>query len=63
VTANIQPPIYFPEGTSIPDATRMIYDALNSVHQRVLEYGPEAARWDYQRPTQVTDLLEADKPL
>lgn len=46
--AHIQPPIWFPEGTTVPDATRMIYDALNGVHQRVLEYGDEAARWDWQ---------------
>jgi 1-acyl-sn-glycerol-3-phosphate acyltransferase len=47
VTANIQPPIYLPEGTSVPDATLIIYNALNTVHQRVLTYGPDAARWDY----------------
>ncbi len=47
VTANIQPPIYLPAGTSVPDATQMIYNALNAVHQRVLTYGADAARWDY----------------
>ncbi len=47
VTANIQPAIYFAEGTTIPEATRIIYDALNDVHQRVLSHGPQAARWDY----------------
>ena len=47
VTANIQPPLYFSPGTSIPDATRMIYDSLNSVHQRVLEEGEAAGKWDY----------------
>lgn len=48
--ANYQPPIYLPEGISVPDATRMIYDALNNVHQRVLEHGVEAARWDWEPP-------------
>jgi len=60
VTANIQPAIYFPEGTTIPEATRIIYDALNDVHQRVLTHGPQAARWDHisaesAKGTQTTD--------
>ena len=46
-SANIQPPIYFEEGTSVEDATRQIFDALNTVHQRVLEHGDEAGRWDW----------------
>jgi 1-acyl-sn-glycerol-3-phosphate acyltransferase len=50
VSVNYQPPIYFPEGTSVPDATQMVYDSLNTVHQRVLEHGPEAARWDWTPP-------------
>ena len=37
-------PIYFDHGIEVPAATRMIYDALNTVHQRVHEDGPEAAR-------------------
>jgi len=46
--AHIQPPIYFEEGTSVVDATRQIYDALNKVHQRVLEHGDDAGRWDWK---------------
>ncbi len=46
--AHIQPPIHFPPGTSVPEATRMIYDALNSVHTRVMDHGDDAARWDWK---------------
>ena len=42
VWAHVQPPIYFEEGTEVPDATRIIYEALNSPHKRALEQGPEA---------------------
>ncbi len=45
VSAHIQPPIYFEEGIEIPEATRQIYVALNSVHERVLEHGPEAGHY------------------
>ena len=48
--AHIQPPVYLPEGISVPDATRMIFDALNSVHERVLEHGDSAAVWNWQDP-------------
>jgi len=47
VWAHIQPPLTFEPGTPVPDATRQIYDRLNAPHQRVLEEGPEAGRWDY----------------
>ena len=47
VWAHIQPPLTFEPGTPVPDATRQIYDRLNGPHQRVLEEGPEAGRWDY----------------
>ena len=50
VGAHIQDPIYFPEGTEVPEATRMIYDALNAVHNRVLRYGDAAAHPDWQPP-------------
>jgi len=50
VGAHILDPIYFPEGTEVPAATRMIYDALNAVHQRVGHYGDEAAHPAWQRP-------------
>ncbi len=49
-SANYLPPIHLPEGIEIPDATRMIYEALNEVHNRVLEHGDSAARWDWQSP-------------
>jgi 1-acyl-sn-glycerol-3-phosphate acyltransferase len=41
--AHFQPAIRLPRGTSVPDATRIIYDALNIVHERVAQFGPEAA--------------------
>jgi 1-acyl-sn-glycerol-3-phosphate acyltransferase len=44
--ANVLDPIYFDEGTTVPDATRRIYDALNEVHLKVGEFGDEAARQD-----------------
>jgi 1-acyl-sn-glycerol-3-phosphate acyltransferase len=36
-------PIYFEPGTEVSTATRMIYDALNTVHHRVHQDGPDAA--------------------
>jgi 1-acyl-sn-glycerol-3-phosphate acyltransferase len=35
-------PLYFAEGTTVPDATRRIYDAMNEVHQRVAQFGDGA---------------------
>ncbi|MFT5208288.1 MAG: 1-acyl-sn-glycerol-3-phosphate acyltransferase [Flavobacterium sp.] len=46
-SAHIQPPIYLPEGISVPDATRLIYDALNHCHERVIKHGDDAGRWDW----------------
>ncbi len=43
-SVNFLKPIHFAPGTEVPDATRMIYDALNTVHQQVHEHGPHAAR-------------------
>jgi 1-acyl-sn-glycerol-3-phosphate acyltransferase len=54
VGAHILDPIYFPAGTEVPEATRMIYDALNAVHSRVAEYGDEAANPDWQLPEDAT---------
>ncbi len=48
--AHFQPAIRLPKGTSVPDATRAIYDALNRVHERVQQYGPEAAGATWQSP-------------
>jgi 1-acyl-sn-glycerol-3-phosphate acyltransferase len=39
VYAHIQAPVTFEEGTEVPDATRMIYDALNAPHKRVAKNG------------------------
>ena len=41
--AHVLEPLYFPSDLSIPDATRLIYDAMNNVHQRVLHEGDQAA--------------------
>ncbi len=35
-------PIRFEAGTTVPEATRRIYDAMNAVHQRVAELGDAA---------------------
>lgn len=53
VGAHIQDPIYFPQGTEVPDATRMIYDALNVLHERVGRYGDEAAMPGWQAPAET----------
>jgi 1-acyl-sn-glycerol-3-phosphate acyltransferase len=42
-SVNFLDPIRFAPGTDVPTATRMIYDALNAVHKRVHDEGPEAA--------------------
>ena len=42
--ANVLDPIYFDEGTSVPDATRRIYEVMNEVHVNVTENGDAAAR-------------------
>lgn len=49
--AHILDPIFFQPGTTVPDATRMIYDRLNEVHQRVNQYGDEAADPNWKPPT------------
>lgn len=48
--AHVLEPIRFPPGTSVPDATRMIYDAMNEVHQAVARCGDAAARQDQTEP-------------
>ena len=48
VQAHIQPPIILPQGASVPEATRMIFQAVNTVHERVMEHGPDAGRHDWQ---------------
>jgi len=48
--AHILDPIFFEPGTAVPDATRMIYDRLNEVHQRVNQYGDEAADPNWSPP-------------
>ena len=44
--AYVLDPIHFPEGTSVPDATRRIYDAMNEVHRRVAQFGDAAVADD-----------------
>jgi hypothetical protein len=35
-------PIFFADGTPVPEATRRIFDAMNEVHQRVAQFGDGA---------------------
>lgn len=56
-SANYQPPIHLPEGISVSDATRMIYESLSSVHERVLQHGDDAACWDWT-PATVSEPLK-----
>lgn len=41
--AYVMDPIRFGPGTAVPDATRRLYEAMNAVHQRVAQFGDEAA--------------------
>jgi len=43
VGSHILDPIYFDEGTTVPEATDQIFNAMNAVHQRVLAGGDSAA--------------------
>lgn len=43
VTSHILDPIFFDYYTEVPEATAMIFKAMNDVHQRVLKHGDEAA--------------------
>lgn len=43
VASHILEPLHFAPGTSVPDATQQIFDAMNAVHQRVMEHGDDAA--------------------
>jgi 1-acyl-sn-glycerol-3-phosphate acyltransferase len=54
--AHVLDPIRFAPGTSVPEATRLIYDAMNQVHQAVAVYGDDAARQDQPalRPATLT---------
>jgi 1-acyl-sn-glycerol-3-phosphate acyltransferase len=49
--AHFQPAVHIPKGTSVPDATKKIYDSLNSVHERVQEFGVAAAASNWRKPT------------
>lgn len=46
VGSHVLEPIRFTPGTSVPDATTQLFEAMNSVHQRVLVEGDEAANQD-----------------
>ena len=48
--AHFQPAVHIAKGTSVPDATKKIYDSLNSVHERVQEYGAAAAASNWRKP-------------
>jgi 1-acyl-sn-glycerol-3-phosphate acyltransferase len=47
--AHVLEPIRFAQGTSVPDATRQIYDVMNEVHHAVAVYGDAAARQDQRK--------------
>jgi 1-acyl-sn-glycerol-3-phosphate acyltransferase len=40
--AYVLDPLDFADGTTVPEATRRIYDAMNEVHQRVAQFGDGA---------------------
>jgi 1-acyl-sn-glycerol-3-phosphate acyltransferase len=40
--AYVLDPIFFADGTPVPEATRRIFDAMNEVHQRVAQFGDGA---------------------
>jgi 1-acyl-sn-glycerol-3-phosphate acyltransferase len=44
--AHVLDPIRFAPETTVPEATRIIYDAMNEVHQAVARLGDDAARQD-----------------
>ena len=48
--AHILDPLEFEPGTEVPEATRIIYETLNTVHKRVGQYGDEAAHPDWRPP-------------
>ena len=43
VTSHILDPIFFDPHTDVPEATHIMFKAMNDVHLRVLEHGDEAA--------------------
>ena len=43
VASHILDPLYFAPGTTVPEATQQIFDSMNTMHQRVMTYGDEAA--------------------
>jgi 1-acyl-sn-glycerol-3-phosphate acyltransferase len=47
VFAHIQPKVVLEEGVSVPDATRVIFQSLSEPHERVLDAGDEAGRYNY----------------
>jgi len=47
VHAHIQKPLYLDSALQVPDATRIIFESLNSPHARVAEFGDAAGRYDY----------------
>ena len=51
--AHILDPLYFDEGTDVPTATKIIFDTMNEVHERVNQYGDEAAMPDWNPPGEL----------
>ncbi|MDE0272286.1 MAG: 1-acyl-sn-glycerol-3-phosphate acyltransferase [Gammaproteobacteria bacterium] len=49
VAAHVLDPIRFDPGTSVPDATNRIFQAMQAVHERVLAHGDAAAHPDWGR--------------
>jgi 1-acyl-sn-glycerol-3-phosphate acyltransferase len=62
VYAHIQEPIHFEPGTTVPDATRMIYDRLNEPHKRVHALGDAAGNYNFvDSNAQVEPLTSQDR--
>ena len=49
VAAHVLDPIRLEPGTSVPEATNLIFHAMQSVHERVLAQGDDAAHPDWPR--------------
>lgn len=48
VAAHVLDPIYFDASTTVPEATQRIFEAMKTVHERVLEHGDAAAHSDWR---------------
>jgi 1-acyl-sn-glycerol-3-phosphate acyltransferase len=50
VAAHVLDPLRFAPGTTVPEATAAIHDAMKRVHERVLAHGDAAAHPEWQAP-------------